>query len=203
MAEGTGGYHPHESPLTILVPICLLAFGALLAGQLFHRIFVEPETAPEFWRGSVAFSEHLTHAAHEVTRLGQVHADDRDADRPVDRLEQVYPRSGRAGRFVATFPAVTGSCRTNGISTSFTTSCSSGRRCGSAACSGTAVTRARSTASARTARPYAVGVGNRVSGAAAERLSLFLRTGDAARPHRRRDLGDLVGAMTGLPLLTS
>ena len=39
-------------------------------------------------------------------------------------------------------------------------------------------------------------------GAPAERLSLFLRTGDAAWPDRRRDLGDLVGAMTGLPLLT-
>ena len=36
VAEGTGGYHPHESPLTMLVPICLLALGALLAGQLFH-----------------------------------------------------------------------------------------------------------------------------------------------------------------------
>jgi NADH-quinone oxidoreductase subunit L len=62
---GTGGYHPHESPLTMLVPITLLALGALLAGQLFHNIFVGAETAPDFWRGTVAFSEHLAHAAHE------------------------------------------------------------------------------------------------------------------------------------------
>jgi len=61
---GTAGYHPHESPLTMLVPIALLALGALLAGQIFHEIFVGAERAPEFWRGTVAFSEHLAHAAH-------------------------------------------------------------------------------------------------------------------------------------------
>src|SRR6188472_1526855 len=31
---GSGGYRPHESPLTMLVPIGLLALGAVLAGQL-------------------------------------------------------------------------------------------------------------------------------------------------------------------------
>jgi len=64
-ATGTAGYHPHESPLTILVPICLLAIGAVLAGQFFHPTFVDAATAPEFWRGTVAFSEHLAHAAHQ------------------------------------------------------------------------------------------------------------------------------------------
>jgi NADH-quinone oxidoreductase subunit L len=64
-AAGTAGYHPHESPMTILVPITLLALGAMLAGQLFHNVFVGAETAPNFWRGTVAFSEHLAHAAHE------------------------------------------------------------------------------------------------------------------------------------------
>jgi len=62
---GTAGYHPHESPLTMLVPIALLALGALLAGQIFHNVFVDAERAPEFWRASIAFSEHLAHAAHE------------------------------------------------------------------------------------------------------------------------------------------
>ena len=50
VATGTGGYHPHESPLTMLVPIALLALGAVLAGQFFHAIFVDAERAPEFWR---------------------------------------------------------------------------------------------------------------------------------------------------------
>jgi NADH-quinone oxidoreductase subunit L len=61
--EGTAGYHPHESPWTMLVPIGLLAVGAVLAGQVFHGIFLD---APSFWDGSVAFDEHLAHAMHDV-----------------------------------------------------------------------------------------------------------------------------------------
>jgi NADH-quinone oxidoreductase subunit L len=60
---GTAGYHPHESPLTILVPIGLLAVGAALAGQLFHGIFVDPERGAEYWQQSIAFSRHLAEAA--------------------------------------------------------------------------------------------------------------------------------------------
>ncbi|MGN6848215.1 MAG: NADH-quinone oxidoreductase subunit L [Sphingomicrobium sp.] len=59
---GSGGYHPHESPLTILVPIVLLALGATFAGQLFHGIFVGPETAPTYWRGMIAFSREMGEA---------------------------------------------------------------------------------------------------------------------------------------------
>src|SRR5687767_9822357 len=40
---GTGGYRPHESPWTMLVPIGLLAVGSILAGQLFHGVFVGAE----------------------------------------------------------------------------------------------------------------------------------------------------------------
>ena len=63
--KGTAGYRPHESPLTMLVPIALLALGAVLAGQIFHSIFIDPERAPEYWRGSVAFSTHLARAAED------------------------------------------------------------------------------------------------------------------------------------------
>jgi NADH-quinone oxidoreductase subunit L len=64
--EGTAGYHPHESPLTMLVPLGLLALGALLAGQLFHHAFVDAEGGQHFWAGSLAFDAHLAHEAHEV-----------------------------------------------------------------------------------------------------------------------------------------
>jgi NADH-quinone oxidoreductase subunit L len=64
--EGTAGYHPHESPWTILIPLALLSLGAIAAGQLFHGAFVEAEHGPAFWAGSVAFDEHLAHAMHEV-----------------------------------------------------------------------------------------------------------------------------------------
>jgi NADH-quinone oxidoreductase subunit L len=63
---GTGGYHPHESPWTMLVPIGLLAVGSLLAGQIFHEVFVGAEAGTHFWHGSIAFDEHLAHAAHDV-----------------------------------------------------------------------------------------------------------------------------------------
>jgi NADH-quinone oxidoreductase subunit L len=63
--EGTAGYHPHESPWSILVPLVLLSLGSIFAGFLFEHQFVSAEAA-EFWKGSVAFSEHLAHAAHEV-----------------------------------------------------------------------------------------------------------------------------------------
>ena len=43
--EGTAGYHPHESPLTMLIPIGLLAVGAAFAGQFFHNFFTDAERA--------------------------------------------------------------------------------------------------------------------------------------------------------------
>jgi NADH-quinone oxidoreductase subunit L len=64
--HGTAGYHPHESPWTILVPLALLSLGAIAAGQLFHGAFVEAEEGAHFWAGSVAFDAHLAHAMHEV-----------------------------------------------------------------------------------------------------------------------------------------
>jgi NADH-quinone oxidoreductase subunit L len=106
VAEGAGGYHPHESPLTILVPICLLALGALLAGQLFHPIFVGGETAPEFWRGTVAFSEHLAHAAHGVSEWVKFTPTIVMLIGLFTAWSMYIRRPGAADRFVATFPSV-------------------------------------------------------------------------------------------------
>ncbi len=64
--DGTGGYHPHESPLPILVPLALLSFGAVTAGFIFHGYFIEPTAGEAYWKGSIAFREHLMHAMHEV-----------------------------------------------------------------------------------------------------------------------------------------
>ena len=63
--DGTAGYHPHESPLSMLLPLALLSVGAVLAGFVFHHAFIS-EGGGEFWKGSLAFSEHLIHAMHEV-----------------------------------------------------------------------------------------------------------------------------------------
>ncbi len=62
-SDGTAGYHPHESPWVMLVPLVLLSVGAIFAGFAFHHTFVENEG---FWNGAIFFDEHLMHAMHEV-----------------------------------------------------------------------------------------------------------------------------------------
>src|SRR5918995_1751696 len=59
--------HVHESPLVMLVPLLLLAVGAVLTGYLFYDFFVgEHEHA--FWAGSILNAEHnhVLHDMHEV-----------------------------------------------------------------------------------------------------------------------------------------
>jgi NADH-quinone oxidoreductase subunit L len=63
---GTGGYHPHESPWTILVPLALLSLGAILAGQIFHEAFIGHHAGHDFWHGSVAFSAGDIERMHAV-----------------------------------------------------------------------------------------------------------------------------------------
>ncbi|OWK30663.1 NADH-quinone oxidoreductase subunit L [Sphingomonas mucosissima] len=66
---GTAGYHPHESPLVMLIPLIVLSLGAVFAGFVFHHWFIEPEAGETFWRGSLFFNEHLMHEMHEVPLL--------------------------------------------------------------------------------------------------------------------------------------
>src|SRR5690606_9339819 len=61
--DGTAGYHPHESPWSMLVPLVVLSIGAIFAGFVFHSQFIDE---PEVWNGALAYNEHLIHAMHEV-----------------------------------------------------------------------------------------------------------------------------------------
>ena len=63
--DGTAGYHPHESPLNMLVPLGVLALGAVFAGFVFAPAFLS-EGAGEFWKGALVFDETLLHAMHHV-----------------------------------------------------------------------------------------------------------------------------------------
>ena len=63
--DGTAGYHPHESPINMLIPLGVLSVGAVLAGYVFHHSFISEGTG-EFWKGSIAFDEHVIHAMHGV-----------------------------------------------------------------------------------------------------------------------------------------
>ncbi|MCP5396683.1 MAG: NADH-quinone oxidoreductase subunit L [Sphingomonadaceae bacterium] len=61
--DTTGGYHPHESPLTMLIPLGILSVGAIVAGQVFAPYFLDSEA---FWNGSLFYNEPLMHAMHAV-----------------------------------------------------------------------------------------------------------------------------------------
>jgi NADH-quinone oxidoreductase subunit L len=61
--EGTAGYHPHESPWSMLTPLLVLSVGAIFAGWAFTHAFLDEET---FWAGSIAYDAELMHKMHEV-----------------------------------------------------------------------------------------------------------------------------------------
>ncbi len=65
-SDGTGGYHPHESPVSMLIPLGVLSLGAIFSGFLFHGTFTGAETSPEFWRGSIALNEGLMAAMEQL-----------------------------------------------------------------------------------------------------------------------------------------
>lgn len=56
------------------LPLLLLSVGAIAAGYVFHGAFIEPEAGEAFWKGSIAFSEHLMHEIHEVPLLVKLSA---------------------------------------------------------------------------------------------------------------------------------
>jgi NADH-quinone oxidoreductase subunit L len=60
-------HHVHESPPVMLVPLVLLAIGALFAGVLFHDYFVGEHYA-EFWKASLFTlpDNHILHDFHGV-----------------------------------------------------------------------------------------------------------------------------------------
>ena len=64
--DGTLGYHPHESPLSMLIPLGLLATGAVFAGWVFAPHFVGLEGAAEFWKGAVVVDKELIEAAEHI-----------------------------------------------------------------------------------------------------------------------------------------
>lgn len=64
----TGGYHPHESPLSMTIPLALLSFGAITAGYFFKYEFVyAAEGGIDFWKESTLyFNIDLINALHHV-----------------------------------------------------------------------------------------------------------------------------------------
>ncbi|MFA6155551.1 NADH-quinone oxidoreductase subunit L, partial [Mesorhizobium sp.] len=60
-------HHVHESPPVMLVPLFILAAGALFAGIIFHNSFIG-EGYAEFWKASLFTlpDNHILHEIHEL-----------------------------------------------------------------------------------------------------------------------------------------
>ena len=63
-------HHVHESPAVMLVPLFILAAGALFAGLIFHDFFIG-EGHDEFWKGALYLlpENHILHDFHGVPML--------------------------------------------------------------------------------------------------------------------------------------
>ncbi|MEQ1768521.1 MAG: NADH-quinone oxidoreductase subunit L [Devosia sp.] len=62
-----GAHEPHESPTVMMVPLYILAAGAVLAGVIWHESFIgHAEHIAHFFAGSVVVSDEIIEAVHAV-----------------------------------------------------------------------------------------------------------------------------------------
>jgi NADH-quinone oxidoreductase subunit L len=65
--HGHGSHQPHESPNVMLVPLYILATGAVLAGVIWQDFFIgHAEHIAHFFGGSLVVSPEVVEAAHGV-----------------------------------------------------------------------------------------------------------------------------------------
>ncbi len=66
-AHGSAYDNAHESPNVMMVPLYILAAGAVLAGFIWHEEFIgHAEHIAHFFAGSLVVDEHLVEAVHAV-----------------------------------------------------------------------------------------------------------------------------------------
>jgi NADH-quinone oxidoreductase subunit L len=70
MPKGTGGYHPHESPLNMMIPLAVLSVGAVIAGAVFARSFIG-EAGAAFWQGSLWFDREFMESVEQISPLAK------------------------------------------------------------------------------------------------------------------------------------
>ncbi len=51
----------HESPMVMIIPLIILAIGAVFSGFLFKDLFIGVESSSNFWKNSIFFLEPLSH----------------------------------------------------------------------------------------------------------------------------------------------
>jgi NADH-quinone oxidoreductase subunit L len=71
-AHGREDHHldPHESPLSMMIPLLVLSIGALFAGLIFRGDFIGAGVL-EFWKGALYFgpNNHILERMEEIPRL--------------------------------------------------------------------------------------------------------------------------------------
>jgi NADH-quinone oxidoreductase subunit L len=67
--HGHHDHKPHESPLSMLIPLAVLSLGALAAGYVFKEAFIGHDYE-HFWKAALftAKDNHILHAMHEVPK---------------------------------------------------------------------------------------------------------------------------------------
>jgi len=65
--HGPAAHEPHESPATMLIPLGVLALGAVFSGMLWYKVFFGDEAKMRDWFGMEAAAEHVEAAPAEGT----------------------------------------------------------------------------------------------------------------------------------------
>ena len=97
--HGHGDHTPHESPLTMLVPLGVLALGAIVAGFLFKGAFIGHDY-DAFWKGALftAKDNHILQEIHDVPAWVSLVAVRHDGARLPARAVVLHPRHAQARR---------------------------------------------------------------------------------------------------------
>lgn len=61
--KGDGHHHPHESPIIMLIPLCVLAFFAIFAGLTGNMLHI---LDGKFWNGAIFVAEHRIKNMHHI-----------------------------------------------------------------------------------------------------------------------------------------
>ena len=137
--HGSAYDNAHESPNVMLVPLYVLAAGAVLAGAVFYGMFFEDvEHIQTFFAGSIVVDHEIIEAAHHVPLWVKWSATISMLIGFATAWYMYIRRPEVPAGWLRRTLGSTSSCSTNGTSTSSTTSSSSSRPCGSDAPSGRA-----------------------------------------------------------------
>jgi len=77
--HGHGDHEPHESPMTMLVPLGVLALGAMFSGMLWYKVFFGDETSLRNWFGMEQLAVHHEEGGEGTAAEGQDTATDHAA----------------------------------------------------------------------------------------------------------------------------